>query len=258
MTIPKDIVKNNPSLSDWNIITAYRGSIAHGLYVPKSDPNSIDDKDVMAVCLPPLEYYFGLKTFGSRGTKEIFIGEWDIVIYEFKKFISLLLKGNPNVIGLLWMEEKNYINIHPIGYRLIKLRSLFSSKQIYYSFVGYAKGQFKRMERFKHNGYMGAKRKELVSKFGYDTKNASHLIRLLRMAIEFLNTGEFIVERKHDACELLDIKKGKWTLEKVKEESKRLFNLADESFLKCQLPNKPDMEEINKFCNWALTRYFGI
>ena len=29
------------------ISLCWRGSVAHGMYVPKSDPDSIDDKDVM-------------------------------------------------------------------------------------------------------------------------------------------------------------------------------------------------------------------
>jgi len=52
---------------------------------------------------------------------------------------------------------------------------------------------------------MGAKRKSLVEKFGYDTKNAAHLILLLRMGIEFLSVGVLHVKR-HDAQELLEIK----------------------------------------------------
>jgi len=34
-------------LPDDLILLVYRGSIAHDMYVPQSDPNSIDDKDIM-------------------------------------------------------------------------------------------------------------------------------------------------------------------------------------------------------------------
>ena len=33
------------------IVLGYRGSISHGMYVPQTDPNSIDDKDVMGEIL---------------------------------------------------------------------------------------------------------------------------------------------------------------------------------------------------------------
>src|SRR5918992_13284 len=37
------------------ISVCWRGSVAHGMYVPKSDPDSIDDKDVMGIYIGPNE-----------------------------------------------------------------------------------------------------------------------------------------------------------------------------------------------------------
>ncbi|KKN47176.1 hypothetical protein LCGC14_0665720, partial [marine sediment metagenome] len=100
MSFPKDLIREHPGLGDWNILHAYRGSIAHGMYIPKNDPISIDDKDTMGICVPPKEYFIGTKRFANRGTKEIKRDEWDIVIYEIRKAISLLTKGNPNMLSL--------------------------------------------------------------------------------------------------------------------------------------------------------------
>src|SRR3989304_1394283 len=114
---------------DWfadSILLGYRGSIAHGMYVPKNDPNSIDDKDVMGIIIPGKEYYYGIEEWGSRGTKEIKKDEWDIVLYEFRKMIALLSKGNPNVLSLLWLENEDYIRKTLSGIALIKNRNLFS------------------------------------------------------------------------------------------------------------------------------------
>ncbi|MGH9423302.1 MAG: hypothetical protein ACRD3J_25235, partial [Thermoanaerobaculia bacterium] len=58
--------------------------------------------------------------------------------------------------------------------------------------------------------------------FGYDVKNAAHLVRLLRMGVESMLTGELQV-RRPDAAELIEIKSGKWPLDKVVEEAQRLF-----------------------------------
>lgn len=246
MSIPKDILKEHNYLNDWSIITAYRGSIAHGMYVPNTDPNSIDDKDVMSVCVPPKEYYLGLQNFGSRGTKELFKGEWDIVTYELKKFASLLKRGNPNVISLLWLEPNHYLNLTTEGQWLIDNRHLFINKTtVYKSFVGYAHGQLKRMTHHSFEGYMGEKRKNLVKKFGYDTKNAAHLIRLLRMGCEYLSSGELIVQRP-DAANLLSIKRGEWTLEQVNKEADRLFKRIDTCYDLCTFPNEPDHVGIDK------------
>ncbi len=76
------------------ILLGYRGSIAHGTYRPQEHPNSIDDKDIMGVFIPPLEHYFGLDKHDHH---ERFIHEWDSVCYEICKYVSLLMKSNPNV-----------------------------------------------------------------------------------------------------------------------------------------------------------------
>lgn len=219
------------------VLLGYRGSIAHGTYVPSTDPNSIDDKDIMGVYIGRKEHYLG---FEKREVYERQVNEWDVVLYELRKFVGLLLKSNPNVLMLLWLPEKYYLLKNTFGESLITNRNLFVSKYAYHSFSGYAHGQFHRMTNFKCEGYMGKKRKGLVEKYGYDTKNASHLIRLLKMGIEFLTEGNLYVERE-DATQLLSIKRGEWTLEQVKKEAEQLFNLAQEAYIQSKLPDKPDI-----------------
>lgn len=228
------------------IFLGYRGSIAHGTYVPQEDPDSIDDKDLMGVFVAPPEHYIGLakvrKPDGERSdVHERFINEYDAVSYEIRKFINLLLKGNPNVFSALWLTEKHVIFQNEAWRLLTENKDMFVSRQAYHAFIGYAHDQFKRMTHFHFEGYMGQKRKELVQRFGYDTKNASHLIRLLKMGIEFLIEGKLNVERA-DAAQLLAIKRGEWTLDRVKEESNRLFALAEEAYVRSSLPNQPDEE----------------
>ena len=102
---------------------------------------------------------------------------------------------------------------------------------------------FRKLHRKFFSGYMGEKRKALVREFSYDVKNAAHLIRLLRMGIEFLETGVLQVLRP-DAEELITIKQGKWTLEQVKEEAERLF--ARFKNLDSPLPEDVDSDAINQ------------
>jgi hypothetical protein len=102
------------------------------------------------------------------------------------------------------------------------------------------KARLRRYQRKGENiGYMGDKRKQLVLEHGYDSKNAAHLIRLLRMCIEVLTTGEMHVKRP-DAAELIDIKRGKWPLESVKSLSTSLFLEAKAAWEKSELPAAPD------------------
>lgn len=247
MSVPRDILRDNPGLGKWAILHGYRGSIAHGTFVPSTDPLSIDDKDTMAICVPPRDYYLGLSEFGSRGTQEIVRDEWDIVVYELRKTIGLLAKGNPNVLSLLWLPEHLWIKRTPAGHMLLDHRHLFVGKHVYKAFAGYASAQLAKMERGVYKGYMGDKRRALVEQFGYDTKNASHCIRLLRQGIEVLATGELQVERP-DAAQLVAIKKGEWTLDKVKTEAETLFEQAREALVRSDLSTTVDRPAINALC----------
>lgn len=288
------------------ILLGYRGSVAHGMYTPSSDPNSIDDKDIMGVYVGELEHYLG---FGRQEVFERFIGEWDAVSYELRKFVGLLTKQNPNVLSLLWLPENYYIHKSEFGQRLVESRALFASKDAYHSFVGYAHGQLKRMTHLNQealtdirrradeivragatidddtgeaklppgasgelreavrqyaglrskyfSGYMGNKRKRLVERFGYDTKNAAHLIRILRMGIEFLTEGRLHVERE-DKLELLAIKRGEWPLEKVQREAETLFQLAREANVRSPLPPEVDKRAAEELCMTLAADFYGL
>jgi len=242
-------------IPDNAIFLGYRGSIAHGMYIPNSDPNSIDDKDIMGVFIAKPEHYIGLKE--DKETVEKWHNEWDCVYYEFKKVLHLLLKCNPNVLSLLWLNDRYVLKTSDYWKQIIEIKDAFTSKQAYHAFSGYAHGQFKKMTHFEFKGYMGEKRKSLVEKYGYDCKNAAHLIRLLKMGIEFLIEGKLYVERISDAKQLLEIKRGEWTLEQVKKESDRLFSLCEESYVRSSLPAQPDYEKINMVCKNILSDYLN-
>lgn len=243
----KELVPNNL------VLFAYRGSIAHGMYIPNNNPNSIDDKDVIGIYMGEPEHYLG---FGRKEAYEKWIDVYDGVFYEYRKLISMLLKSNPNVLSLLWTDEKHIIYQNEIGRELRANRDLFVSKGIYHSFTGYAHSQFHKMTHLAFEGYMGDKRKQLVEKFGYDTKNAAHLIRLLKMGIEFLTDGELYVERE-DASYLLAIKKGEYPLEHVKTEAERLFKVAEEAYVRSNLPKGPDRDTVETLMVETIRAYLG-
>jgi uncharacterized protein len=224
------------------LLLGYMGSHSHGTYIPKENPDSIDDIDIMGVAVADEKVYMGLQSFEQKEAK---YREWDSVVYEIRKYFRLLLQQNPNVLGLLWLREQEYVHISGPGRLIIENRRLFVSKEAYHSFAGYAQGQLKRMTHFEFRGFMGKKRKELVERYGYDCKNAAHLIRLLRMGIEFLADGELKVYR-HDAEELKAIKSGQWTLEEVKKEADSLFEEARRAYESSPLPAAPDREKAER------------
>lgn len=72
-------------------------------------------------------------------------------------------------------------------------------------------------------------RHELEVKSGYDTKHASHLVRLMRMGLEILNDHKVVVKRP-DREEILAIKNGAWSYDQVMEFSKNMQVKLDEGY----------------------------
>ena len=279
------------------VVLALMGSHSHGTYLPPEEPNAVDDVDLMGFVVPPLEFHLGLPRW-QHWTLQV--DELDVVLYSLDKAVRLLLKSNPNIVGLLWLRDSEYVHRHPAFDRLLEQRDAFSSQAAAEAFAGYAADELKRMEavdldrraeyealtraigahgpvrevldadaqklahlariwrldeavlvRFRklHRehfaGYMGEKRKAMVRKYQYDVKNAAHLIRLLRMGIEFLATGRLQVYRTTDADELKIIKRGGWPLERVKAEAERLFGEVAGARANSPLPPEPDAEAAN-------------
>jgi len=217
------------------------------MWVDAGDPNSIGDLDVMAFCVPPESYYFGLDQYASRGTKEIKHNEWDVVVYEARKAIGLLENGNPNVLSMLWVPEEFILHETAEGAFLRRERGVFRGRHIYKSFTRYAHGQLQRITNGALEGHMGEKRRAIVERFGYVTRDAAHLIRLLRMGVEFLQTGDLVVFRP-DAQELVEIKLGGWSLDQVKREANELFSQAESAYQVSRLPDRPDHDAVNRLC----------
>lgn len=237
---------------------AMRGSHSHGTYVPPEDNFGTDDIDLMCVTVPSVDHYLGLSVWGSRGTNEKWIGHLDVVAYEYKKFVSLLCNGNPNVISMLWLRDCDYLYKDTTFNVLVKNRDLFSTGKVIGAFLGYANAQMVHMEKAVFKGFMGEKRKALVTKFGFDTKHASHLIRLLRMLNEFLDTGRFNVWR-HDATNLVDIKCGRVAKDTVLTEARELIFRAESHAMNLgNVPPCVDKTAVNAMIVNALRERFHV
>jgi uncharacterized protein len=87
-------------------------------------------------------------------------------------------------------------------------------------------------------------RAKLEEKCGYDSKHAMHLVRLLKTGYEILTESKVIVKRP-DREELLLIKNGGWSYEKIIEYSKEMQLKMDEVYKTTKLPKSVDYEKIN-------------
>lgn len=90
-------------------------------------------------------------------------------------------------------------------------------------------------------------RAELEARFGYDTKHAMHLVRLLRMAVEIAATGEVRV-RRDDREELLAIKGGAMGYDELVASAERLGDDVRAAADRSRLPEEPDEAALDELC----------
>lgn len=239
----------------------YRGSIAHNMYVgDKDNPFPSDDQDVMVVYHYPIQYYFTLEDFNRvKDSFEEKNEDVDVVGYEIKKMFHLLHGLNPNTTPALFTRESDFTKLTPAWKHVMENRDVFTHRtRIRDVYFGYAQAQYRRMiDKKSWFGYMGAKRKTLYETIGYDAKYASHAIRLMRMGQEFLRDGMPQVFREHDRGELLEIKEGKWKIQRVQElYSAEMLNLEKE-FRCSKVNNKDTKHDVNKLMYEVMEMLFS-
>lgn len=102
--------------------------------------------------------------------------------------------------------------------------------------------QYQQWKKHRNPG-----RAALEAQFGYDTKHAMHLVRILRMGKELLATGEVKV-RRPDAQELLSIRAGAWSFEELLTWAENQDRELDALLETTQLPNEPDHARLENLC----------
>ncbi|HVH97701.1 MAG TPA: nucleotidyltransferase domain-containing protein [Enhygromyxa sp.] len=70
----------------------------------------------------------------------------DVVIYDLAKLVGLCVQANPNMLELLFVDEREILFSTPIWERLRARRAEFLSQKVRHTFAGYAQGQLKRIQ----------------------------------------------------------------------------------------------------------------
>jgi uncharacterized protein len=73
----------------------------------------------------------------------------DVVIYDLAKLVGLCAQANPNMLELLFVDEREILHRTPLWDRLRARRSSFLSQKVRHTFAGYAQGQLKRIQRHR-------------------------------------------------------------------------------------------------------------
>lgn len=79
----------------------------------------------------------------------------------------------------------------------------------------------------------------------YDSKNMMHTIRLLQSCEQIFRTGSLTI-RVEDRDELLDIKSGNQSYERIMRKAENLIESIESHYSTTTLPNTPDLEKTTK------------
>jgi hypothetical protein len=218
------------------ILQGIVGSTAYGLHTPASDI------DRMGVFVVPTPEVVGL----GRPRESVVTTKPDITQHEIKKFLRLVLNGNPSVNELLWLEDYEVVS-YEWGAGLLALRQSFlSARRVRDAYLGYATQQFRDLER--RDGTFGPDLRKRTE------KHARHLRRLVDQGYDLYTTGTLLIrvqdpEAVHEfgrqvAAEVQreDPDQRFRTATAFMEEAKTRFDLAT-----TVLPEHPDTDRVNRW-----------
>jgi hypothetical protein len=227
------------------ILKVVVGSHVYGLNIPSSD------RDIEAIIVEPLQAAMGLQNPFEDLTIET--PEEDVSYVSLRKWCRLALKGNPNFLLPLFAPASCVIGGYALGSQLREMRGCFVSRQAGRSHLGYMKNQRHRLLHNAGNGGHGPHRKDLVTKFGYDTKFAMHLLRLGMQGVEFVESGTLTLPmHPNDREFLLEVRAGKHTLDDVLRRADDLETTMKLCMDRSSMPDEPDYQQVEA---WMLTVY---
>lgn len=220
LTLPEGAYEN---LKEFVIYKCIVGSRAYGL------DNEQSDVDRRGIFLPPAELHWAL--YGVP--EQLDLPETEECYWEIQKFLVLALKANPNILECLYTPLVEYAAAPAL--ELLEIRDCFLSKIVYQTYNGYVLSQFKKLES------------DLRSNGTLKWKHAMHLIRLLLAGIRILNEGIVPVRVDRHRDELLAIKAGQMSWEKVNDWRLALHVEFDKAKHSSHLPERPDYAKANEY-----------
>lgn len=196
------------------------GSIAYGTN------NEDSDIDLVGIYMPPKQYLYPQDYGFIQGFSEPQAidevcqvhhvydeagKEYDINIFNIIKFFKLAKQGNPNILDMIFVKPELHLFKNVVGKTIYEARSLFVSKDMYHKFRGMVKNHIMGLRKVKTVG----RRAGLVDKFGYDTKDAGHAIRIQYALVSLLEYGTYEVDEK--ASLITDIRNGMYPVSQIED-----------------------------------------
>jgi predicted nucleotidyltransferase len=211
---------------------------------------------VVGLRKPAEHYIFRTQPEGARSGP----GDTDLVMYSLRKYLHLATKGNPTALLPLYAPQDSVLTLHPLGEELRALAPAVLSQQAVHRFLGYMDAQRERLlGRGRRSNVPN--RPELVARYGYDVKYASHALRLAYQGLEIVRDGRLTLPMPGRERErVLRVKRGEVTeLDDVLREISSVQAEVEDSLATghTPLPAEPDLERISEWSADAHRRHWG-
>jgi predicted nucleotidyltransferase len=235
------------------------GSTAYGCNTADSD------WDMVSFCVPPKDIVFPhlsgvIHGFGRLGQKFVCYQqhhvkteqrEYDINCYNIVHWFHLCMDNNPNMLDNLFVPRECITHTSRVGEMLREARYTFLHKGSWYRYKGYAFAQLGKMGKKDGDG----KRQASIKKYGYDVKQAYHLIRLLDEIEQILTTGDLDLRRISE--KLKAIRRGEVAEEDIRKYAADKEHALENMYLESDLPERPDEEAIKQLLLDCLEEHYG-
>jgi predicted nucleotidyltransferase len=179
----------------------------------------------------------------------------DVHFHPLRKFVSLAAAGNPTLLNTLWTPDDLKVLGDPAAELLFSFRASFLSKHAGYRHAGYARAQRDALLGLTNKR---TKRPELLEMHGYDTKHASHLIRLLLVGLDLVRERTVHLPMKPEQIELLlEIRRGELNLADVLALAEKLEHELTDETTESRLPDSVDFDFINHLLRRVRNEHLG-
>jgi uncharacterized protein len=238
------------------------GSGVHGIAIVGTD-----DHDEMGVYIEPPQHVVGLypaanhyvwrsQPEGARSRP----GDTDLVMYSLRRYLRLATVGNPTVLLPLYAPPAAVLVCRPLGEQLRALAPVLLSRLAVHRFLGYMTGQRDRLLGHGRRSRV-PNRPELVARYGYDVKYASHALRLAYQGLEIVRDGRLTLPMPEPERErVLRIKRGEVAeltevLTEIDQVEAAVQHHLDTG--RTPLPAEPDLAAISAWAAQAHREYWG-
>ncbi|HST83026.1 MAG TPA: nucleotidyltransferase domain-containing protein [Kineosporiaceae bacterium] len=235
------------------------GSGLHGIAIPGTD-----DHDEMAIFIEPPSWALGIERSaehyvartqpeGARSGP----GDTDLVAYTLRKYLRLATKGNPTALLPLFAPVPELLTTSELGDELRELGPKFLSREAADRFLGFMRSQRNRLVSARDV----PNRPELVERYGYDVKYASHALRLAMQGREITLHGRLSLPMPPAERErVLEVKRGEVrdlnvVLAEIDSVAGEVQSALDAG--NTPLPQSPDLDAITAWSIDAHRRHWG-